>query len=111
MSQEITERKRAEEALKLNEQRLEALLRLNQMADAPLDDITNFAMEEATLLTKSKIGYVAFMNEDETVLTMYAWSKTAMAECRINEKPRLYPVEATGLWGEAVRQTPTHHHQ
>jgi PAS domain S-box-containing protein len=101
---DVTERKQAEEALRLNEKRLEALLKLNQMTDAPLDEITRFAMEEATRLTGSKIGYLAFMNEDETVLTMHAWSKSAMAECRIQDKPLIYPVETTGLWGEAVRQ-------
>jgi two-component system cell cycle sensor histidine kinase/response regulator CckA len=101
---DITARKRAEELLKLNELRLEALVKLNQMADAPLAEIAHFAMEEGTLLTGSKIGYIAFMNEDETILAMHAWSKAAMAECRINDKPWLYPVETTGLWGEAVRQ-------
>ncbi|MDD5642343.1 MAG: PAS domain S-box protein [Syntrophales bacterium] len=104
LEQEIGERQRAEEEWKLNESRLETLVQLNQMADAPLSEIANFAMEEATRLTGSKIGYVAFMNEDETVLTMHAWSKTAMAECRISDKPLHYPVADTGLWGEAVRQ-------
>ena len=55
-------------------------------------------------LTNSKIGYLAFMNEDETVLTMHSWSKTAMAQCAIIDKPIVYPVVNTGLWGEAVRQ-------
>lgn len=104
LNADITERKQAEELLKLNELRLEALVKLNQMANAPLAEIAHFAMEEATLLTGSKIGYLAFMNEDESVLAMHAWSKAAMAECRIADKPRLYPVEITGLWGEAVRQ-------
>jgi PAS domain S-box-containing protein len=94
----------AAELLKLNELRLEALVKLNQMADAPLSQIAHFAMEEAIRLTGSTIGYVSFMNEDETVLTMYAWSRSALAECRIEDKPLLYPVETTGLWGEAVRQ-------
>ena len=98
------ERKLADELLKLNELRLEALVNLNQMANASLPEIAQFAMEEATRLTASKIGYVTFMNEDETVLTMHAWSRAAMAECSIDDKPLLYPVETTGLWGEAVRQ-------
>lgn len=101
---DITPRKRAEEALKLNELRLEALLKLNQMADASIHEITHYAMEEASQLTRSKIGYLAFINEEETVLTMHTWSKSAMAECRISEKPLIYPLETTGLWGEAVRQ-------
>lgn len=101
---EISELKRTEEALRLNEQRLEALLTLNRMTDAPVHRITNFALEEAVKLTGSRIGYLAFMNEDESVLTMHAWSKTAMKQCAVIDKPIVYPIETTGLWGEAVRQ-------
>ena len=101
---EIEERKQAEEEVKLNEQRLEALLELNQMTEATLEEITAFAMEEAVRLTQSKIGYVAFVSEDESILTMHAWSRQALRECRTAEKPIIYPVVNTGLWGEAVRQ-------
>ncbi len=54
--------------------------------------------------TGSRIGYLAFMNEDETVLTMHSWSRVAMAECQIADKPIVYPMETVGLWGEAVRR-------
>ena len=63
--------------------------------NAPLD---------AVRLTESTMGYLAFMNEDETVLTMHSWSKTAMKQCAMIDKPIVYPVETTGLWGVAVRQ-------
>ena len=113
-----TERKRAEEALqkahdelerrvketRLNEARLEAVLQLSHMTEASLKEITEFALEQAVALTESKIGYVAFMNEDETVLTMHSWSREAMAECAVSDKPLVYPVVTTGLWGEAARQ-------
>jgi len=98
------QRRRAEEALRLEQSRLEALLELSQMTKAPMQDITDFALEEAVRLTESEIGYLAFMNEDETVLTMHSWSKTAMEQCAVIDKPIVYPVETTGLWGEAVRQ-------
>lgn len=101
---DITERKRAEEARSLNESRVETLLKLNQMSDATLQQIASFAMEEAVRLTQSTIGYLAFMNEEETVLTMHAWSRLAMQECRIEDKPTEFLVEAAGIWGEAVRQ-------
>lgn len=93
-----------EEALRLDESRLEAVWQLSQMTKATLKEITDFALEEGVRLTKSKVGYLAFMNEDETALTMQAWSKTAMEECAIADRPRVYPLETTGLWGEAVRQ-------
>jgi PAS domain S-box-containing protein len=98
------QRKRAEESLRLDEARLEAVLRLNQMTQASLRETTDFALEQAVQLTESKIGYLAFLNADESVLTMHSWSKTAMAECEIRDKPIHYPVVDTGLWGEAVRQ-------
>jgi PAS domain S-box-containing protein len=102
--EDITERKRAEDTLLLNAQRMQALLQLNQMKEATLQEITDFVLEEAVRLTQSKIGYLAFLNEDESILTMHSWSKSAIAECAITEKPILYPIESTGLWGEAVRQ-------
>jgi signal transduction histidine kinase len=100
----LKERQEAEAALRLDESRLETLLRLNQMTEASLQELTDFSLEEAVRLTKSGIGYLAFLNDEETVLTMHAWSKTAMKQCAIMDKPLVYPVGSTGLWGEAVRQ-------
>jgi PAS domain S-box-containing protein len=104
VARDISGRKRTEESLRLNESRLETLLRLNEMTGASVNQITDFALEEGVRLTKSKIGYLAFMNEDETVLTMHAWSKSAMDECQMREKPQVYPLGLTGLWGETARQ-------
>ena len=94
----------ANDALQLNEWRLQALLKFTEMTGAGLQEIAHFAMEEAVRLTRSQLGYLAFASADESVLTMYAWSKSAMAQCAIQEKPIVYPVVNTGLWGEAVRQ-------
>ncbi|MFH1985083.1 MAG: response regulator [Pseudomonadota bacterium] len=102
--QDITERKRAEETLRLNAERLSVLLKLNQMTEATVQQVTEFVFEEAIRLTRSQVGYLAFVNEDETIMTMQLWSRTAMAECAISEKPLIFPVDKTGLWGEAVRQ-------
>ena len=103
----ITARKEMEEENEMNMRRFQALLKLNQMAEASLSEITDFTLEEAVSLTGSKIGYLAFLNDDESVLTMHAWSRSAMRECAITDKPILYPVSETGLWGEAVRQRKT----
>ncbi|WP_279587711.1 GAF domain-containing protein [Rhodoferax ferrireducens] len=104
LAQDMSARKRSQLAQELNSQRMQMLLQLNQMAGATLKEIEDFTLEEAVRLTQSKIGYLAFVNEDESVLTMPAWSKLAMAEGVITEEPIVYPVETTGLWGEAVRQ-------
>lgn len=101
---DITERKLAEEELAFNASRVNTQLRLNQMTEASEKEITDFALEEAVRLTNSTIGYLAFVNEDESLLTMHSWSRSAMAECATTEKPFIYSVKSTGLWGEAVRQ-------
>jgi PAS domain S-box-containing protein len=101
---DITEQKKAEEIHKLDESRLEALVRINQMDDASPKNITIHTMEEAVRLTQSSVGYIAFVNEDETKMTMYAWSSNAMMNCKIQNKPIEYFVDETGLWGEAIRQ-------
>jgi len=100
---DITDRKQAEKEHLLNETRLSSLLELSRMTDQTDQVITDFTLEKAIALTGSAIGYLAFMNEDETVLTMYSWSRQAMKECLVETKPLVYPVETTGLWGEAVR--------
>jgi len=99
----ITERMRAEEALLLDESRLEALLKLNQMDDASLQEITDFALEAGVKLTNSRLGYLAFVDQEEKTLAMHSWSKEAMVECQAH-KQIIYAVDQTGLWGEAVRQ-------
>jgi len=101
---DITDLKQAEEALRLNESRLKTLLELQQMSEASMQEITDFALEEGIRLTSSKIGYLAFTNEDETVVTMYSWSKDTIKQCAISGKPLVYSVEKMGLWGEAARQ-------
>ncbi len=101
---EMAEHQRAVAALKLDEQRLKTLLQLNEMTDASLQQLTDFSLEEAVRLTRSTMGYLAFMDENESILTMHSWSKDAMKECALPEKPFVYPIEKTGLWGECVRQ-------
>ncbi len=93
-----------EEDLRLDESRLEAVWQLSQMTHATLKEITDFALEEGVRLTKSAMGYLAFVNEDETLLTMHSWFKDVTGKEAPAVKPISYPLEQTGLWGEPVRQ-------
>jgi two-component system, sensor histidine kinase and response regulator len=95
---------RTEAAFRLDESRLQALLELSQMTDVPLKEVTDFALEEAVRLTGSEMGYLAFVNEDESVLTMHSWWQTAMDRAAPEVRPVSHPLKTAGLWGEAVRQ-------
>lgn len=101
---DITDIKSSIARQELNEARLEALLKLHQMSDASVQELADFALEEGVRLTKSQVGYLAFLDQDETALYMHSWSQQAMQECRIQNPEKVYPVAATGLWGDAIRQ-------
>jgi PAS domain S-box-containing protein len=101
---DITERKKAEDVLKLNEMRLEALLAISHMSDFSPHGVAKYALEQGVRLTGSEMGYLAFASEDETILNMYAWSDNVMEGCFMEDRPLVYEVDKTGLWGEAMRQ-------
>ncbi|OPY54451.1 MAG: hybrid sensory histidine kinase BarA [Methanosaeta sp. PtaU1.Bin112] len=100
----ITDRKHWEEALLLDDSRLEALQRLNQMDEASIQEITDFALEAGVKLTGSELGYVAFVDDKEETLFMHSWSKKAMQMCNVENKKKVYNLQETGLWGEAIRE-------
>jgi len=93
-----------EQQVRDNASRLEYMLGFFERANAHEKDLLNYAVEGAGIVTGSPLGYLAFLNEDESELAMYAWSRSAMVECSLREKPVVYKTAETGLWGEAVRQ-------
>jgi len=101
---DMTVYKREEQLVRANGERLEAMLELGRMTDASMREISEFALEKAIVLTQSKLGYLAFVNDLEDELTLYAWSKYAMEACQVTDQPMGFKLEMTGLWGESVRQ-------
>lgn len=96
--------KRSEEALQLNESRLEALWKLSHMTTASMQEISDFALDEGVRLTKSQNGFLVFMNEDETAATLHSWSKTVKDQCAVTEGHMGFYIDTAGLWAETVRQ-------
>jgi PAS domain S-box-containing protein len=101
---DITERKKAENALRLHEARLEVLLELNKMEGASRAEILDFVREEGIRITKSEFGFIGFINEDESIMNIDSWSKEAMEQCVVVDQPMHFPIAEAGLWGEVVRQ-------
>ena len=101
---DITKRKLVEEQIKLDEARLESLLRINQHPANTIQELLDFALDEVISLTGSKIGYIYFYDENKMEFTLNTWSKEVMKQCTVAEQQTIYELEKTGLWGEAVRQ-------
>jgi PAS domain S-box-containing protein len=107
LKEENQERIRTEQSLRLEEARLDALLHLGQISEAPLKEITGFTLEQAIGLTHSKIGFVGFLNEDESVYTLHAVSKDVVKECNVTGDPLQWHVVDAGIWAEAIRERKT----
>jgi len=97
-------RLRTEESLKFEESRLEALLRLSQMSEASVEEMAGFTLERGIALTSSKIGFVGFLNEDESIYTLHAVSKAVVKQCNVEGNPMHWPVADAGIWADAIRQ-------
>ena len=105
--EDISDRMKAEEALRLDESRLETLVKLNQMTEASIQEIIDFAREEGVRLTSSNMGYIAFVDEEEMIMRIVSWTDNAMNRCKVKDKKLEYKIKETGLWGEAVRKRKT----
>lgn len=102
--QEINYYSQLEERIKCTERLYESILKIEKLKDSAMEEILDFILEEAIQITKSKIGYIYFYDEESTLLTNYSWSKSVMQACKIMNPQSEYILEITGLWGEAIRQ-------
>jgi PAS domain S-box-containing protein len=100
----LAERKRIVTQLMPNEHRLESLLRLAQSHANSVEELLDCALEEAVAFTGSKIGYIFHYDEQTQVITLNSWSREAMKQCAMAERPAVYQLDKTGLWGEPIRQ-------
>jgi len=103
INENITMQKKIELEQKNNEARLEALNQINSMIEYGVKQIADYALITAINITGSDMGFIGFMDEAESIVTIYSWSAQVMKECQMDKKPIIYKVEKAGYWGEAIR--------
>lgn len=64
----------------------------------------DYVLNETLKLTGSKLGYIYLYDERTMKFKLNSWSKSVMKECQIEDKQKVYNLDKTGFWGEAVRQ-------
>jgi PAS domain S-box-containing protein len=102
---DITEQRKAEHQIRLNAIRNKVLLRLHGMgANASEQEILRFSMEGSLEITESRFAFCGLINEDETEMTIHAWSNDVMKECTITDQAIHFSVKDLGLLGECIRQ-------
>jgi len=90
---DATERKRAESLLQTR-------LRLSELAQrVGMEELLQTALDEAELLTGSRIGFFHFVDDDQENLTLQAWSTNTLQNmCKAEGKGQHYPISQAGVW-------------
>lgn len=78
--------------------------RLDQCSHLSMREFRDAIIEELCRLTDSEIAYFYATNITEDRLTLLGYSQSVMASCQITDRPSVYKVEETGLWGDAIRE-------
>lgn len=101
---DMTAQKRAEEKMLTVNKRLQTLWDITSLSNADYKSVCDKALSTIVDITGSKYGFLGFLNDDETLMTIYSWSGDAMKDCSIADKPQEYKISECGIWAEAVRQ-------
>ncbi len=107
LSKEIEERIRTAEEQARLQRRLEALWKIARLIDVDYQTLCDHILVEIIDMTQSKYAFHGFLDEDESMMSLYSWSKKALEDCQIRNKPIEYPISEAGLWGDAVRERRT----
>lgn len=99
---DVTEHKRIEQALRLDEARLAALLELSQMAEASLQEITEFVLDQAVKLTNSQAGAIGFIGEDQAHSTFYTSLKDIPQQRAVKDGLGHFPLGSEEFWNHTV---------
>ncbi len=100
---DITDRKAAEQEIGLHLKRKHSLLDLYQKSEETQQDVLDYALDGIREMTGSQYSFIGLLDEDESVLTIHAWSEEVMDACRMPRPPGEFGIEKTGLLGEVVR--------
>ncbi|MCE1189330.1 MAG: PAS domain S-box protein [Ignavibacteria bacterium] len=100
---DLTEQKRAERALELNQERLNSLHQLSMSTFQNEKDIIEFALQEIIRLTSSKGGYLAFVSNDQNTLQLCAWTDHSIGR-KIIDIPAFARADEAGIWTDCIKQ-------
>jgi K+-sensing histidine kinase KdpD len=72
--------------------------------DVPQQQLLDFVLDAILKTAQSQFAFIGLMDDTESVMTIHNWSKNAMTQCALDEKPINFPIAEAGVWAECVRQ-------
>ncbi len=100
---DITDNKKKEDALKLNNIRQKALINLHNMKNRPEEEIYDYCIEASIKSLQSKYAFFGLISEDESIMKIHSWSKEVMKECAVKEVPFDFILSESGIWADCIR--------
>lgn len=97
-------RKDLVDELRAANNKLEALWNISSIIKSDSKTVCDYILSKIVQITESKYGFYGFINEDESVMTIFSWSGEAMKNCSMVDKPTDFKISESGVWAEAVRQ-------
>ncbi|MFZ4548795.1 MAG: PAS domain S-box protein, partial [Bacteroidales bacterium] len=113
ITKNITERKKAEQQLiaakehaENNNRINEARLKLIQFSENhTIDEVLEETLNSAEIISQSKIGFVHFVEQDQTNLLLQNWSTgTKQYYCNAKGMGFHYPIDKAGVWVDCVTE-------
>ena len=101
---DIADRLESQQQLAEHARFLEHLLNVMRHDAADEHELLDFALAQVIELTESEIGYIYHYDDETRELILNSWSRNVLPACAIAEPQTRYELDATGIWGEAVRQ-------
>lgn len=68
-------------------------------------ELLRMFLDEAELLTESRIGFYHFVEEDQQTLSLQMWSTNTLRWCAAPGAGTHYPIEQAGVWVDCVRES------
>lgn len=92
-------------ARKQADQLIETRLKLIDLSSTlSLEDLLRKTLDEAEILSGSRISFYHFVDEDQTSLSLQAWSTRTLEEfCKVDGHGMHYPMDKAGVWVDCVR--------
>lgn len=69
-----------------------------------IDELLRLTIDEAEKLTESSIGFLHFVDENQTTLTQQCWSTNTKNVCKAEAKSGHYALNDAGIWANALRE-------
>lgn len=100
--EDVTETRRAQERLRLDDERMRSLLALHAMRGATEQELIDHALEEAVRLTRSEVGYFHVIEPDGDI-RLTTWSRAVLERCS-SPMDLHHPIAEAGIWADSVRR-------